>query len=123
MQRALAIDDIVFGHTNRRYHTFSRPARDSQSSDIVPMELGNASNYHKQYKGKKDLSQIKCFNCQKYGHYAKDCKQKNNNFRKKQSVNKMEISEPERPPEAPDTESGSSTTNSKNGQGTNKFSY
>lgn len=46
-----------------------------------PMDIGKAqagdhaiNQVNKQAKGKRDKSKVKCFNCDKLGHYAKECK-------------------------------------------------
>jgi hypothetical protein len=51
-------------------------------------------NHWKQYGRRYDKSQVKCFNCQKYGHYAWECRSHSNNVEEKVNYVENEEAEP-----------------------------
>lgn len=63
-------------------------------------ERGQASrgrgrgNNLKQYGRRYDKSQVKCYNCQKYGHYAWECRSHTNNIEEKVNYAENEEAEP-----------------------------
>nr|GFD07592.1 RNA-directed DNA polymerase, eukaryota [Tanacetum cinerariifolium] len=53
----------------------SSDSEESSSDDFKFVKTGDKKEDKKAYEKKRDMSKVKCYNCKKEGHFAKDCKE------------------------------------------------